>query len=108
MASPSAKYSKSANKIMSASASATHAVEPHNTIPTTKGISTAAVSTRFQVMNRNPSTPQGRLTVDTEKLKGKERQKAAFGGRRTSLPAAGGPPLFQSNAGSSVDNLRRR
>src|SRR5712691_9182620 len=93
MASPSAKYSKSANRIMSASASATHAVEPHNTIPTTKGISTAAVATRFQVMNRNPSTPQGRLTVDTEKLKGKERQKAAFGGRRTSLPAQAGRPF---------------
>src|SRR5260370_9944257 len=108
MASPSAKYSKSANRITSASASATHAVEPHNTIPTTKGISIAAVATRFQVMNRNPpNTPQGRLTAASEKLKGKERQKAAFGGRRTSLPAAGGPPLFQSNPRSNVQKFAR-
>src|SRR5713226_7965181 len=105
MASPSAKYSKSANRIMSASASATHAVEPHNTIPTTKGISTAAVATRFQVMNLNPpNTPQGRLTVASEKAK----RKAVFGVRRSCLPAAGGPPLFRSNDGSSVHDLRQR
>src|SRR5712692_2696041 len=98
MASPSAKYSKSANRIMSASASATHAVEPHNTIPTTKGISTAAVATRVQVMNRNPSTPQGRLTVASEKSKEKAKRKAVFGV----------PPLFRSNDGSSVHDLRQR
>src|SRR6266852_8611188 len=99
MASPSAKDSKSANRIMSASASATHAVEPHNTIPTTKGISTAAVATRFQVMNLNPpNTPQGRLTVASEKSKEKAKRKAVFGV----------PPLFRSNDGSSVHDLRQR
>src|SRR5207244_2253098 len=38
----------------SASASATQAVEPHNTRPTTTGISTTAVATRFHVMRRSP------------------------------------------------------
>src|ERR1700730_14981218 len=52
IASPSAKYSKSASTIMSASTSATHAVEAHKTIPTTNGIKTAAVATRFQVMKK--------------------------------------------------------
>src|SRR5258708_30333544 len=52
MASPSAKYSNSASSVTSATASATIAVEPHNTKPTTNGISTAAVATRFQVIEK--------------------------------------------------------
>src|SRR5882762_6042400 len=44
IASPSAKYSNSA--------SATHAVEPHSTRPTTNGIKMTAVATRFQVMEK--------------------------------------------------------
>src|SRR5690348_8319580 len=50
MASPNAKYSKSASSVINAVAKATMAVEPHNTRPTTTGTSTAAVTTRFQVM----------------------------------------------------------
>src|SRR5260370_38930183 len=52
IASPSAKYSKSASTIISASASATNAVEPHSTSPTTTGIKTTAVATRFQIMKK--------------------------------------------------------
>src|SRR5258707_7439540 len=52
IASPSAKYSNSASTIISASASATHAVEPHSTRPTTNGIKMTAVATRFQVMEK--------------------------------------------------------
>src|SRR5713226_2449669 len=50
IASPSAKYSKSASSITSAVASATIAVEPHKASPTTNGINTTAVATRFQVI----------------------------------------------------------
>src|SRR6266571_2536210 len=50
MASPSAKYSNSASSVTSATASASNAVEPHKTSPTAKGINTAAVATRFQVI----------------------------------------------------------
>src|ERR1700686_5345278 len=49
IASPSAKYSKSARSITSASTSATTMVEPHKTRLTTTGINTAAVATLFQV-----------------------------------------------------------
>src|SRR5713101_8038786 len=42
-ASPSAKYSNSASR----------AVEPHNTSPTANGINTAAVATRFQVIEKD-------------------------------------------------------
>src|SRR5260370_32007880 len=52
IASPSAKYSNSASSITRATASATIAVEPHTTKPTTNGISTAAVATRFQVIEK--------------------------------------------------------
>src|SRR5260370_28269263 len=52
MASPSAKYSNSASSVTSATASATIAVEPHTTKPTTNGINTAAVATRFQVIEK--------------------------------------------------------
>src|SRR5260370_42566306 len=52
MASPKAKYSKSASRVTNPTASATIAVEPHKTIPTANGISTAAVATRFQVIEK--------------------------------------------------------
>src|SRR6266478_4388293 len=52
IASPSAKYSNSASIVTKPTASATIAVEPHKTIPTTNGISTAAVATRFQVIEK--------------------------------------------------------
>src|SRR5713226_2887343 len=50
MASPSAKYSNSASSVTSATATASNAVDPHKTIPTANGINTAAVATRFQVI----------------------------------------------------------
>src|SRR5713226_9009284 len=52
-ASPSAKYSNSASSVTNATASASRVVEPHNTSPTAKGISTAAVATRFHVIEKN-------------------------------------------------------
>src|SRR6266404_4415757 len=73
MASPSAKYSNSASTIISASTSATHAVEPHSTSPTTNGIKTTAVATRFQVMKKeSPGRPHERLTAERGKIKEKE------------------------------------
>src|SRR6266404_4310222 len=53
IASPSAKYSNSASIVTNPTANATIAVEPHKTIPTTNGISTAAVATRFQVIEKD-------------------------------------------------------
>src|SRR6266849_4450238 len=52
MASPSAKYSNIASITTSATPSARMEVEPHNTRPTTNGISAAAVTTRFHVIER--------------------------------------------------------
>src|SRR5207245_9266866 len=53
MASPSAKYSKSASSVTRAMANETNAVEPDSTRPTTIGINTAAVTTRFQVIEKD-------------------------------------------------------
>src|SRR5438874_13804604 len=50
MASPSARYSKSASRVTRATPRETVAVEPHNTRLTTSGTSATAVATRFQVM----------------------------------------------------------
>src|SRR5437870_5061980 len=50
IASPKAKYSNSASIVTNPTASATIAVDPHSTIPTTNGINTTAVATRFQVI----------------------------------------------------------
>src|SRR5579864_2868573 len=97
MAPPSEKYSNSANKITSAKATATHAVEPHNTMPTTTGINTAAVATRFQVMNGGSSRLHGRLTVEEQKLKGK-----VSGGMR------GFAAAFQINTRSAATGRQRR
>src|SRR5260370_41870597 len=58
MASPSAKYSTSASSVTSATASETIAVELPSTRPTTNGIKTTAVATRFQVIDReSPEKP---------------------------------------------------
>src|SRR6266403_2593011 len=54
MASPKEKYSKIASRTSSASAIATSAVGAASTRPTTSGISTTAVATRFQVMSVLP------------------------------------------------------
>src|ERR1700676_4754309 len=73
IASPSAKYSKTASTIISASTSATHAVDAHKTMPTTNGIRTAAVAPRFQVMKKeSPPNCRRRLTAGATKLKEKE------------------------------------
>src|SRR5712691_4368525 len=53
IASPSAKYSNNASSVTNPTANATIAVDPHNTVPTTNGISTAAVATRFQVIKKD-------------------------------------------------------
>src|SRR5712664_2623360 len=53
IASPSAKYSNSASIVTNPTANATIAVDPHKTIPTANGISTAAVATRFQVIEKD-------------------------------------------------------
>src|SRR5271168_4625333 len=53
MASPSEKYSKSANSITSATANASTGVDPNNTAPAASGISTAAVATLVQVIERS-------------------------------------------------------
>src|SRR6202051_3546610 len=68
MASPNAKYSKSASNITSASTSATTMVEPHKTRLTTTGINTAAVATLFQVMkDESPvEEPKHYLTLGGE------------------------------------------
>src|SRR5260370_9728890 len=52
IASASAKHPNMASTIISASASATHAVEPHSTRPTTNGIKMTAVGTRCEVMEK--------------------------------------------------------
>src|SRR5882672_3303129 len=50
IASPNAKYSQSASTVITAVATATTHVGVNNTIPTTTGINTSAVATRFQVI----------------------------------------------------------
>jgi len=52
MASPRAKYSRRARMVMAAVAMATAQVGVKRTIATTAGIRTAAVATRFQVIER--------------------------------------------------------
>src|SRR5229473_5370928 len=88
IASPSAKYSNSASTIIRASASATHAVEPHSTSPTTNGINTTAVATRFQVIwKESPRrTARRRLTVESRKLKEKEKEKEITDRRHARAP----------------------
>src|SRR6266478_9686830 len=61
IASPKAKYSNNASNVTSPTASATIAVDPHNTIPTTNGINTTAVATRFRVIEKE-SPKKSRLS----------------------------------------------
>src|SRR5215469_12530375 len=100
MASPRAKYSQSARTVIAAVAMATTQVGVNNTRPTTTGINTSAVATRFQVMNRNSSRnlprPRGRrnqqpdfiIAVDVQiaqRVGGREDrsiQKESVSGRR--------------------------
>src|ERR1700722_6657184 len=72
MASPSAKYSKSARNITSANTNATTMVEAQSTRLTTTGINTAAVATLFQVMkDKSPVlVPEHYITLRGENIKG--------------------------------------
>src|SRR5258708_15370698 len=78
MASPSAKYSNSASSVTSATASATIAVEPHKTIPTAKGISTAAVTTLFQVIEKDSPDNSRPSSHHIERNKSRERAGQKF------------------------------
>src|ERR1700739_2069892 len=71
IASPNAKYSQSASTVITAVATATAHVGVNNTNPTTTGINTSAVATRFQVMQtvltgRLPTTSQIKSGFPTE------------------------------------------
>src|SRR5438876_1014588 len=59
IASPSVKYSNRASSVTNPTASAKIAVDPHNTIPTTNGINTTAVATRFQVIEMESPRNRG-------------------------------------------------
>src|SRR3954447_19180118 len=74
MASPIEKYSTIARIVTIANAAATHAVGANNTSPTTTGINTTAVATRFQVIKRgSPRTPE-RTSHHIERRKSPPRQ----------------------------------
>src|SRR5712692_346139 len=79
IASPRAKYSNNASMVTRATASATIAVEPHTTKPTTNGISTAAVATRFQVIEKE--SPQKLQASSHHIERNKSRQRS-----RTDIP----------------------
>src|SRR6267378_8304563 len=71
IASPNAKYSQSANTVITAVAMATAHVGANSTNPTTTGINTSAVATRFQVMQtvltgRLPTPSQNESGFPTE------------------------------------------
>src|SRR5712664_3727214 len=75
IASPSAKYSNSASSVTRATASATIAVEPHTTKPTTNGISTAAVATRFQVIEKESPEKSQASSHHIERNKSRPRRR---------------------------------
>src|SRR5260370_39803632 len=75
MASPRAKYSNSASRVTKATARATIAGEPHNTRPTTTGISTAAVATRFHVIEEESPEKEQASSHHIECNKSRSRQK---------------------------------
>src|SRR6266702_100871 len=95
MASPRAKYSNSASRVTRARAIATIAVEPHNTRPTTKGISTAAVATRFHVIEEESPEKEQASSHHIEWNKSRSRQKESEEDQRRRINA---PPrdLFHS------------
>src|SRR6266705_1617224 len=82
MASPRAKYSNSASRVASATARATIAVEPHNTRPTTTGISTAAVATRFHVIGEESPEKEQASSHHIEWNKSRSRRKGSDQRRR--------------------------
>src|SRR5437763_13414992 len=61
--------------MISATHSATHAVDAHNPHPTTTGISTAAVATRFQVMEKEV-TPERRKAYQSAFDWGRKESRA--------------------------------
>src|SRR5260370_6936506 len=75
MASPRAKYSNSASRVTKATARATIAVGPHNTRPTTTGISTAAVATRFHVIEEESPEKEQASSHHIEGNKSRARTK---------------------------------
>src|SRR3989442_10473279 len=77
MASPRAKYSNSASRVTKATARATIAVEPHNTRPTTTGISTAAVATRFHVIEEESPENEQASSHHIEWNKSRSRRKGS-------------------------------
>src|SRR6266581_6140631 len=78
MASPRAKYSNSASRVTRARAIATIAVEPHNTIPTANGISTAAVATRFHVIEEESPEKEQASSHHIEWNKSRSRTKTVI------------------------------
>src|SRR5216683_101786 len=101
MASPRAKYSNSASRVTKATARATIAVEPHNTRPTTTGISTAAVATRFHVIEEESPEKEQASSHHIEWNKSRSRQKESEEDQRRRINA---PP----HALASRQELRLR
>src|SRR6266436_5686038 len=83
IASPNAKYSQSASTVITAVATATTAVDVNNTNPTTTGISTSAVATRFQVMQ---TVLTGRLPTPSQIESGFPTELYRMGADRNSTP----------------------
>src|SRR5438034_8998955 len=79
IASPSVKYSNRASSVTNPTASAKIAVDPHSTIPTTNGINTTAVATRFQVIEME--SPQRSRPSSHHIMRNKSRRKQALGMR---------------------------
>src|SRR6266567_8876307 len=77
MASPKAKYSNSASRLTRARAIATIAVEPHKTIPTANGISTAAVATRFHFIEEESPEKEQASSHHIEWNKSRSRRKGS-------------------------------
>src|SRR6202158_2585093 len=75
IAPPSAKYSNSASSVTRAPASATIAVEPHATKPTTNGIKTTAVATRFQVIEKESPQKLQASSHHIERNKSRKRSR---------------------------------
>src|SRR5882757_7570163 len=83
IASPNAKYSQSANTVITAVATATAAVDANSTNPTTTGINTSAVATRFQVMQ---TVLTGRLPTPSQIESGFPTELYRMGADRNSTP----------------------
>src|SRR6267378_6693727 len=75
IASPRAKYSKSASIVTRATASEIIAVEPHTTKLTTNGIKTTAVATRFQVIEMESPQKSQASSHHIERNKSRKRSR---------------------------------